>query len=377
MNFLFRQLVFASFFCLSCTGTALAEGTLHGQSGAWYNPEQPGHGLSVEVISPERAVVFWNTFDSQGDPVWLYIDGTIDGNVIVGDAYYVEGMVWGVFDPSTKNVRSWGTVTLEFNDCNSAELVWNSEFPEYGQGQLRLSRLTSIHGLACHQFTEEIFGYYDVVWTDIDTEEKHFGNAIIDTSGFMTAVFVGPRFDAMRMFGQTSTSPSDEAEYRERVDMDVQLYRTPDDPIENLILSGHFDFGVWPTLWVATEADSFEFTMNAEWSGTGPITQETLVGEWWLEFAGDIYEVEIAPDGKTEWSVYSPGLAATFNYEMTLTVPQTETPILLATLNEHRFGISLRGNAVYFRGQVNTAERIEVRAMDEGFDFRVSFERKR
>jgi hypothetical protein len=377
MNFIFRQLVFAAFLSNLFAGTALAEGVLFGHSGAWYNPEQPGHGLTIEVISPERVVVFWNTFDPQGNPVWLYIDGAIEGNVVLGNAYYVDGMVWGTFDPSTKNVQSWGTATLEFTDCNSAELVWNSEFPEYGQGQLSLVRLTSIYGLACHEFTNDIFGYYDVAWTETDTMEKHFGNAIIDTSGFMTTIFVEPQFGAMRMFGQVSATPSDEAEHSGLVDMDVQLYKTPDDPIEDLMLSGHFDFRTWPKLWVESESDSFEFSMNEEWSGTGAITQDTLVGEWWFEFAGDTHEVEIAPDGTFEWTSYSPGLAATFNYEMTLTVPQDGTPVLLATLNERFFNIDLRGNAVYRRSTMTGMDSIEIRAVDEGFDFRCTLGRVR
>ena len=160
---LFRQIVFAAFLSILVTFSALAEGALYGLSGAWYNPEQPGHGLSVEVVSPERAVVFWNTFDPQGNPIWLHIDGAIEGSEIVGDAYYLDGMVWGLFDPSALNKQSWGTVNLVFSDCNSAAIVWNSEFPEYGQGQLPLIRLTSIHGVACHQFTSEMLGYFDVV----------------------------------------------------------------------------------------------------------------------------------------------------------------------------------------------------------------------
>jgi len=377
MNFLFRQILFAAFLSILFAGTALAEGVLFGHSGAWYDPEQPGHGLTIEVVSPERVVVFWNTFDPQGNPVWLYIDGAIEGNKVLGKAYYVDGMVWGAFDPSSRNVRSWGTVTLEFNDCNSAKLVWDSELPEYGQGQLPLARLTSIYGVACHELTNEIFGYYDVVWTETDTMEKHFGNAIIDTTGFITTIFVEPQFGAMRMFGQVSATPSDEAEYSGQVDMDVQLYKTPDDPIEILMLSGHYDFGTRPRLWVESDLDSFEFMVNDEWLGTRAITQDTLVGEWWFEFADDTYEVEIAQDGTLEWTAYSPGLAATFNYEMTLTVPQNGTPILLATLNEYAFNIELRGNAVYHRSTMTGEDSIEIRAVDESFDFRFTLKRVR
>ena len=231
-------------------GSALAKDMLPGHSGAWYNPEQSGHGLSVEVISSKRAVVFWYTFDPRGNPVWLYIDGAIEGNVVLGDAYYLDGMIWGQFDPSTKIMQSWGTVNLEFSDCNYAEVVWDSEFPEYGQGQLPLIRLTSIYGVACHQFTSEMLGYFDVVWTETDTQEEHYGKAIIDTTGFMTTIFVDPQ-DIMEMFGQVLVKPFDESQYRGQVDMDVTI---KSNPTEVLSLSGQFDFSAWPRFWVESDA---------------------------------------------------------------------------------------------------------------------------
>ena len=89
-------------------------------SGAWYNTGQSGHGISIEVISPERAIIYWYACDSEGNPVWLYIDGQIDGDTIQGAAYYLEGMIWGEFAPDTKTMQDWGTVDIEFADCMTA-----------------------------------------------------------------------------------------------------------------------------------------------------------------------------------------------------------------------------------------------------------------
>ena len=99
---------------LLVVGSAWAQGVRPGHSGAWYNPDQSGHGLSVEVIAPDRAVAFWYAFDPAGNPFWLYIDGTIDGATVRGEAHYVDGMTWGVFDPAMRNMRSWGAVDIEF-----------------------------------------------------------------------------------------------------------------------------------------------------------------------------------------------------------------------------------------------------------------------
>ena len=44
-------------------------------SGAWYNPDQSGHGISVEVLDDERTAFFWYTYDLDGNPVWLTARG--------------------------------------------------------------------------------------------------------------------------------------------------------------------------------------------------------------------------------------------------------------------------------------------------------------
>ena len=128
---------------------ALAGGVLPEYSGAWYNTEQSGHGLSVEVISSERALVYWYAYDPEGHPIWLFIDGLIDGDTIRGAAYYLDGMIWSEFDPDTTNMQDWGTVDIEFADCKNASLDWNSLLPGYGSGQIQLYHLTTIQGLSC------------------------------------------------------------------------------------------------------------------------------------------------------------------------------------------------------------------------------------
>ena len=154
--------------------------------------------------------------------------------------------------------------------------------------------------------------------------------------------------------------------------MDVTIKSNPN---EVLSLSGQFDFSAWPRFWVESDADSFEFTVNEEWLDIGTITQETLVGEWWLEFAGETYEVEIGTDGKFEWTMHGT-IVGTLNYEMTLTVPQSGAPILQALLKEDALEINLQGNAVHDRSSMTGQDSIEIRAMDWDSSFRVTLARK-
>ena len=57
------------------SGSALAE-VRPEYSGSWYNPDQSGHGFSVEVLSTERSIAYWFTYDPFGNPIFLYADGT-------------------------------------------------------------------------------------------------------------------------------------------------------------------------------------------------------------------------------------------------------------------------------------------------------------
>ena len=125
-------------------------------SGAWYNSAQPGHGFSIEVISPERSSVFWYVYDTVGEPIFLFADGENVDNQIQAKVYYYEDMIWGIFDPSTINQVDWGTLTITFHDCQNATLEYDSdvqiEGQFFGSGQMPLNRLSSMDRFKCSDF---------------------------------------------------------------------------------------------------------------------------------------------------------------------------------------------------------------------------------
>jgi len=123
-----------------------------GINGAWYNPAQSGHGLSVEMHSATRAIVFWMVYDPEGNPVHLYIDGQVGPRAIAGQAYLSRGMRFGSFDRSEHATAHWGEIALQFEDCSRAELHYDANGPAgvgYGEGSLPLRRLVGISGQAC------------------------------------------------------------------------------------------------------------------------------------------------------------------------------------------------------------------------------------
>jgi hypothetical protein len=120
-----------------------------GITGAWYNPEQSGHGLSVEIIAPDHALVIWHTFDTSGRPMTLYMDGPITGRRIEATVYAPQGMRFGDFDRADLQMPVWGEIEIEFSGCDAGELRWRALDSAFGKGSTQLRRLTSVNGLEC------------------------------------------------------------------------------------------------------------------------------------------------------------------------------------------------------------------------------------
>lgn len=125
----------------ACLAGSAQAGLPLGLEGSWYSPPQSGHGLTVERIDPERALLFWHVFDPEGRPLTLYIEAALEGERLVGEALAPMGMRFGSFDPSELELPVWGQVSLEFLDCNQAVLRYDAVAPGYGQGEIALTRL--------------------------------------------------------------------------------------------------------------------------------------------------------------------------------------------------------------------------------------------
>ncbi len=115
-------------------------------SGAWFNPEQVGEGLIVEVNEDGRGVVYWFTHvpESSGNfQAWMTGDAVFDGQTLFVDNLLMPtGTRFGTdFDGSEIDVAQWGSLTLQFDNDLSGHAWFDSELPEYGSGDFSLSRL--------------------------------------------------------------------------------------------------------------------------------------------------------------------------------------------------------------------------------------------
>jgi hypothetical protein len=122
-----------------------------GFTGSWFDPAQSGQGLMLEVLSDNRLLTFWFSFNPQGNQqAWFGGVGTYSGNTAtITDVALPTGGRWiPNFDQNAIVLNPWGTLTFTFTDCNHGKVDFNS-VSGYGAGSMNLLRLTQPAGLTC------------------------------------------------------------------------------------------------------------------------------------------------------------------------------------------------------------------------------------
>jgi len=124
-----------------------------GFTGAWYDPDQSGHGLLVEVLPNNTLLAYWFAFTPDGSQqAWFGGTGPILGNQAIVYAGQGTGGRWiPDFDPADYALHAWGTLTFTFSDCDHGRVDFASdiESPPWGWSSMSLTRLTHVAGLDC------------------------------------------------------------------------------------------------------------------------------------------------------------------------------------------------------------------------------------
>lgn len=106
----------------SADGGGVPIGPAH--SGSWYNAGQDGHGFSVEfgtqTDGAPLAVIYWYTYDSLGNPIFMVGAGVPDGQRVEIPFASPVGMKFGEFDPTTVERPGGGTAVFVFTDSKNA-----------------------------------------------------------------------------------------------------------------------------------------------------------------------------------------------------------------------------------------------------------------
>ncbi len=94
-------------------------------SGLWYNPEQDGHGLNIIVLDNNRMIIYWYTYDNDGNQIWLLGSGSFENGLATLSVISTNNALFPPnFDADDVEVTEWGIFEIEFEGCNLAEFKW-------------------------------------------------------------------------------------------------------------------------------------------------------------------------------------------------------------------------------------------------------------
>jgi len=119
-------------------------------NGSWYDPTQNDEGYNLEILHDGRALVYWFSFDKQGNRRWFFgVGENRDGKLFFDDMLTTSrGKSGPDFDPDSFEIKSWGTLEMDLA-CNSGSASFNSTEDGFGSGSFDLVRLTRIDGFKC------------------------------------------------------------------------------------------------------------------------------------------------------------------------------------------------------------------------------------
>jgi hypothetical protein len=125
-------------------------------SGQWFNPDQSGHGLVIDVTHPDAnnrrlLVLTWFVYVN-GQPTWVQGVGVpIAGSGSAANTVMVQmdqvGIFKGVSFPlgaAHPTASVWGSITLSFTDANTGTLTWKSSYPGFNSGSIPIKHFLAV-----------------------------------------------------------------------------------------------------------------------------------------------------------------------------------------------------------------------------------------
>jgi hypothetical protein len=120
-------------------------------SGNWRNPARSGEGCALTLEADGSTYILtcyvYNQEDSYAtDQVWMIGTGNlVDGRIVSDNMVITDGADYGsAFDPDDVMRIPFGTVTMEFEDCNTGVVTMNPVVPDFGNVVLPMEKIVRV-----------------------------------------------------------------------------------------------------------------------------------------------------------------------------------------------------------------------------------------
>jgi hypothetical protein len=120
------------------------------RNGSWYDPSHSGEGYTLEILLGGNALVYWFSFDPEGNRRWFFGTGElVEGTLVFDDMLTTSGPTFGAdYDPASLVVSPWGSLQLLL-DCSTGTAEFEPTEEGFPAGTLDLDRLTALADLKC------------------------------------------------------------------------------------------------------------------------------------------------------------------------------------------------------------------------------------
>jgi hypothetical protein len=119
-----------------------------GITSSWYDPAHDGEGFLLEMLADNLAVMYWFTYDTNGEQDWYVAVGDVRGNRIVFPSLQrVTGGEFGPgFDPEKVTEETVGSASFIWSGCDQGDMSYQIGTKH---GRMQLSRVTRLMGVDC------------------------------------------------------------------------------------------------------------------------------------------------------------------------------------------------------------------------------------
>ena len=120
------------------------------RSGSWFTASQDGHGFVIEILENGQVLVYWFSYDLEGNQAWFFGVGTVNGDELtVSETFATRGPVFGPdFNPDDLELIDWGTLQFVLG-CNGGGVQYDGRRAGFPAAALPLTRLSVLAGLSC------------------------------------------------------------------------------------------------------------------------------------------------------------------------------------------------------------------------------------